>query len=119
MHLVDDQDDVAQLADLLDQALHPALKLAAELGACHQGGEIQQIDLLVLELIGDVPLGDLHGQPLGDGRLAHAGLADEAGVVLLPAVEDLNDPLQLPVPADEPVQLPRLGLLSQGDAVVL
>ena len=119
VHLVDDQNDIAQLADLLDQALHPALKLAAELGASHQGSEIQQIDLLVLELIGDVTLGDLHGKPLGDGRLAHTGLADEAGVVLLPAVEDLNDPLQLPVPANEPVQLSRLGLFGQGDAVVL
>ena len=59
--LVDDQDDVAQLLDLLNEALHPALKLAPELGARHQGGEVQQIDLLVLELVGDVPLGDLHG----------------------------------------------------------
>ena len=59
--LVDDQDDVAQLLDLLDEALHPALKLAPELGARHQGGEVQQIDLLVQQLIGHVPLGDLHG----------------------------------------------------------
>ena len=117
--LVDDQDDVAQLLDLLNEALHAALKLAAELGARHQGGEIQQVDLLVQQLVGHVPLVDLLGQALGDGGLAHAGLADQAGVVLLPAVEDLDGALDLLVPADDAVKLAVGGLLGQGDAVVL
>ena len=97
--LVDDQDDVAALADLLDEALHAALKLAPELGPGHQGGEIQEEYLLVPELEGHVAIGDPLGQALGDGGLAHAGLADEAGVVLLPAVEDLDHPLDLLLPA--------------------
>ena len=117
--LVDDQDDVAQLLDLLNEALHAAFKLAPELGARHQGGEVQQIDLLVQQLVGYVPLPDLLGQALGDGGLAHAGLADEAGVVLLTAVEDLDGALDLLVPADDLVQLALGGLLGQGDAVVL
>ena len=119
MDLVNDQDDVAQLADLLDQALHAAFELAPELGARHQGGQVQQIDLLVQQLIGHLPLGDLLGQALGDGRFAHAGLADETGVVLLAAVQNLNDPVQLPVPANEPVQLALLGPAGQGDAVAV
>ena len=44
---------------------------------------------------------------------------DEAGVVLLPAVENLNDPLQLPLSADEFIQLALLGSLGQGDAVAV
>ncbi len=107
------------LTDLFNEPLDAALKLAAELGASHQGSEIQQIDLLVQELIGDVTLGDLHGKPLGDGRLAHTGFADEAGVVLLPAVQDLDDPLDLLVPADHAVQLTAPGAVGQVDAVVV
>ena len=71
MDLVDDQDDVAQLLDLLDQALHPALELTPELGARHQGGEVQQVDLLVQQLVGHVLVGNALGQALGDGGFAH------------------------------------------------
>ena len=119
MHLVNHQDDVAQLADLLDQALHAAFKLAPELGARHQGGEVQQEHLLILELIGHVAHGDALGQALGDGGLAHAGLTDQAGVVLLPPVQDLDHPLQLLLPADHIVQLALPGPLGQIDAVAV
>ena len=117
--LVDDQDDVAALADLLDEALHPALKLAPELGPGYQGGEVQKEYLLVPELEGHVAIGDPLGQALGDGGLAHAGLTDEAGVVLLPAVEDLDHPLDLLFPAHQVVQLTLPGPLGQVDAVAV
>ena len=41
--LVDDKDHVPGLADLLDEALHAAFKLAAELRARHQCRQIQQV----------------------------------------------------------------------------
>ena len=119
MHLVDDQDDVALLADLLDESLHAALELAAELGPGHQSRQIQQEDLLVLELVGDAAHGDALGQALGNGGLAHAGLADEAGVVLLAAVQDLDHPLQLLFPAHHGIQLAFLRPGGQIDAVVI
>ena len=103
MDLVNDQNDVAQLADFLNQTLHAALELAPELGPGHQGGQVQQIDLLVLELIGDVALMDFCSQALRDGSFAHAGLTDEAGVVLLPAVQNLDHPLQFLLPANHGV----------------
>ena len=49
-----------------------------------------------------VPL-DLEREPLGDGRLADAGVADEERVVLLPAREDLHDARDLVLAADERV----------------
>ena len=119
VHLVDDQDDVPGAGDLLDEALHPALELAAELGACHQGGQVQQVDLLVLELVGHLPLDDALSQGFGDGGLAHARLADEAGVVLLSPVQNLNHTSQLFLSADDLIQLTGTGLVGQGDAVAV
>ena len=117
--LVDDQDDVAQLADLLDEALHAAFKLAPELGARHQRRQVQQVHLLIPQLEGHVPGGDALGQPLGNGGFAHAGLADEAGVVLLAAVQNLHHPLNLLLPADDRVQLAVPGPLAEIDAVAV
>ena len=119
MHLVNDQDDVTQLADLFNEALHAAFKLAPELGARHQGGQVQQKDLLILQLIGHAAHGDALGQALGDGSLAHAGLADQAGIVLLAPVQDLDHPLQLLLPADHIVQLALPGPLGQVDAIAV
>ena len=119
MHLVDDENDVAHGLDLADEAFHAAFKLAPELGPGDQGRHVQQIDLLAAQLEGDGPRRDALGQPLGDGRLADARLADEAGVVLLPPVEDLDDPFRLDVPANDPVQLPASGLVRQVQAVLV
>jgi hypothetical protein len=41
------------------------------------------------------PVDDLLGQALGDGGLAHAGLAHEQRVVLAPPAEDLDGALDL------------------------
>ena len=117
--LVDDQDHVAGLAYLLDQALHPALELTAELRACHQRRQIQQIDLLLPQLERHLALDDSLGQALGDGGLAHARLADQAGIVLLAAVQNLHHALDLLLPANNGVQLALPGTLAQVDAVVI
>lgn len=119
VYLVDDQNDVAQLADLLDEPLHAALELSPELGTGHQSRQVQQIDLLVPQLEGDLPGGDALGQSLGNGSLAHAGFTDEAGIVLLPAVQDLHHPLYLLLPADNGVQLALSGPAAEVDAVVI
>ena len=102
---VNDQNDVAALLDLADQALHAAFKLPTELGACHQRGKVKQEYLLIPQLIGDIPCRDPLGKSLGNGGFAHAGFTNETGVVLLTAVEDLDDPFRLHVPADDLIQL--------------
>ena len=119
MDLVDDKDHVPGLADLLDEALHAAFKLAAELCARHQGRQVQQIDLLVPQLEGHIAGHDALGQALGDGGFAHARLADEAGVVLLAAVQDLHHALDLLLPPNDGVQLAVAGALAQIDAVIV
>ena len=85
--------------------------LPAELGARHQGGQVQQVDLLVPQLRRHLPPGDPLGDALGDGGLADARLADQAGVVLLPPGQDLDGAVDLTVPPDDVVEpaLPRFG----------
>ena len=55
-------------------------------------------------------------QPLGDGRLAHAGAADQHRVVLRPPDQRLHRPRHLGVAADHRVQLTLAGKLRQVDA---
>ena len=99
--------------DVGQKALDPALKLAPELGPGHQAGEVQKIDLLPQELGGHLFIGDPLGDALGDGGLSHPGLPDETGVVFGAPVEDLHDPVDLLLPADDGVQLALPGPLGE------
>ena len=105
MQLVDEQDRVAGAAQLLDDLLEPLLELAAVLGARHERADVQGQDPLVGERLGYVAGHDALGEPLRDGRLADARLADERRVVLGPPRQDLDDPLDLLLAADDGVDL--------------
>ena len=56
-------------------------------------------------------------RPFGDRRLADAGFADERGIVLRAAREDLDDALDLGVAADDRVELALAGELREVAAV--
>ena len=116
---VNDEDDVARLANLLNETLHAAFKLTAELGACHEGGQVEKIDLLITELEGHFALDDALGKTLGDGGFTHAWLTDEAGVILLTAIENLHHPLDFLFAAYNGVQLALAGTLGEVDAVII
>ena len=113
VYLVDHKDDVAELFDLLDEALHAAFKLTAELRARDQRRQIHQIDLFVQQLIRNIAAHDLLREALGNGRLADARLADQTGIVFLTAVEDLHDALRLDLAADDAVKLAVARLAGQ------
>src|SRR5215212_2815037 len=113
VELVDEQDDVPALGDLLHHLLEALLELAAVLRAGHQSGKVERVDLLVLEQLGDLTARDALGQSLDHGGLAHAGLADQHGVVLRAAREDLHDPLDLGLAADDGVELGLRGKLGE------
>ena len=72
---------------------------------------------LVLQAFGHVGVDDPQGQPFGDGRLAHARLADQHGVVLRAAREDLDHAADFLVAADHRIELALPGPLDQVDAV--
>ena len=106
VQLVDEQDDLAlAFFDLLQHAFEPFLKFAPVFGARHQGAHIQAEDGAVLQVFGYVAPHDALCKPLGDGCFAHAGLADQAGVVFALAGQDAHDVADLLVAADHRVQL--------------
>ena len=105
VELVDEQDDVAAGADLLEHLLEALLEVAAVAGAGDEGAEVERVELLAGERLGHVVGGDRLGQALDDGGLADAGLADEHRVVLGAAGEHLHHALGLAVAADDRVEL--------------
>ena len=120
VQLVDEQDDPALgVLDLLEDGLEPLLELAPELGAGDERAEIERDDPLVLEPLRDVAPDDPLGEPLGDGRLADAGLADEDRVVLGPARQHLDDAPDLVVATDDRIELAGARLGGQVAAVLL
>ena len=113
VQLVDEQDDVAPGADLLEDLLQPLLEVAAVAGPGHQGAQVEGVELLALEGVGDVVGHDALGQALDDGGLAHAGLADQHRVVLGAAGQHLHDPLDLALAPDDRVELLLAGQLGE------
>jgi hypothetical protein len=108
VQLVDEDDDLALGGrDFLEHGLQALLELAAELGAGHQGAQVERHQAPVLEGLGHVAVDDALGQALDDGGLADAGLADQHGVVLGPAREHLDGAPDLLVAADDRVELAR------------
>ncbi len=103
--LVDEQDDVAAGADLLEHLLEALLEVTAVAGAGHQRAQVQRVEVLVLERLGHVAAHDRLGQALDHGRLAHAGLADQHGVVLGAARQHLHHALHDELAAHDGVEL--------------
>jgi len=114
--LVDEQDDVAAGADLLEDLLQPLLEVTAVAAAGDQRAEVEGVELLVLEGLGHLALDDVLGQTLDHGGLADAGLADEDRVVLGAAGQHLHDPLDLLLATDDRVELALAGSLGQVSA---
>src|SRR5206468_8984022 len=80
-------------------------ELAAVLRAGHERGQVERVDLLVLEQLRHLAVRDARRQALHHGGLAHARLADQHRVVLGAAGEDLHDPLDLGLAPDDRVEL--------------
>jgi hypothetical protein len=105
VHLIDEQDDVAALPDLLHHLLETLLELASVLRAGDERGQIERVELLASQGLRYLVGGDLLRESLDDGRLADARLADEHGVVLRPARQDLHHALDLVLASDHGIEL--------------
>ena len=120
VELVDEGDDLALgVLDFLQDGLEPLLEFAAVLGTGHHRGEVQGDQGLAAQAFGNVVGDDPLGQAFDDGGLADAGLADDDGVVLGAAAQDLDDAPDLGIAANHRVQLARAGDRGEVGAVFL
>ncbi len=120
VELVDEEDDLSVgLGDLVNYRLEALLELTAELRPRHQRAEVELEDALVFEGIGHVAADHPLGEPLDDGRLSHARITDEDGVVLGASGEHLHDAADLLVTADDRVELVAAGETGEVAAVLV
>ncbi len=105
VNLVDEDNEVVALLNLLQQRLDALLKLSAVFRAGHEARHVEADDALAEEHGRALALCDELCQSFHDGTLAHAGLADEDGVVLLAAAQYLQDALNLALTPHDGVQL--------------
>ena len=120
VQFVDERDDLSLGAlDLVQDGLEPLLELAAVFGAGNHRPEVEGDEPLVSQRLGDVAGDDPLCEPLDDGGLSDAGLADQYRVVLGAPSEYLNDAADLGVASDDGVELAAAGALGEVDAVLL
>ncbi len=113
VQLIDKEDHVFGAADFVHDGLDALFELAAVFGAGDHHGEIKDDDALVGENLGDIVGDDLLRETFDDGGLADAGFAEEDGVVLSAAAEDLHDAFDLIGAADDGVERAFTGELRQ------
>ena len=85
----------------VQNALEARFEIAAKLGAGEQRAHVERIDHRVFEHIRHLAVVNLHRQALGDRGFADARIADIDRIVLAPAAQHVNRPLDLIVAADQ------------------
>ena len=112
VELVHEHDELGRLLELLDDRFQPLLELAPVFGAGNHERNVEGHDPPVGEEDRAVAGGDPARETFHDRGLPDARLADEDGVVLGAAAEDLDHPVQFGAAANEGVERPvsrRLG----------
>ena len=113
MHLVDEDDDIAEVLDLFDKRFDTALELSAELCPRNERGKVEQIKLLALQTERHIAGNESLGDTFGDGGLTYAGFTYKAGIVFGAAGEYLYHTLGLAVTSDDTVELSVFSLVSE------
>src|SRR3954471_18960439 len=105
VQLVDEDDDVRVVGQFLHDRLEALFELAAVFGAGDDQRDVEGEDPLVGQKVRHVAVDDLLRQPLDNRGLADAGLADQHGVVLGAAAEDLLHAFELVLAPDQRIEL--------------
>ena len=113
MNLVDEQDHVVGFAQFAQQRVDPLLEFAAVLRSGYQRRHVQGKNPFIAQCNGHVVIHDPEGEPFDDRRFAYARFADQYGIVLLAAAQNLHEPLYLFIPADHRIETPFPGRKRQ------
>ena len=120
VELIDEQDDLAfGLLYLLEHSLQAVLELAAVLSAGDQRAHVELDKVAVAQGTRHVAGHDTLGDALDDSRLADARLANEHGVVLGAAGQDLDGTANLVGTTDDRIELAGAGQVTDIAAVLL
>ncbi|CAM2150949.1 hypothetical protein PT2222_250042 [Paraburkholderia tropica] len=120
VNFVDEDDGLAfVLGDVVEHRLQAFLELAAILRARQQRGHVEREHALALERFRHFAVDDALRETFDDGRLAHAGLADQHRIVLGAALQDLDRAADFVVAADHGIELAGARALGQVDRVLL
>ncbi len=120
VQLVDKQDDLAfLLGEVVEHGLQALFEFATKLRARYQCAHVQGKDSLAPQPLRHLVVDDALRESLDDRGLADAGLADQHGIVLGAALQDLDRAPDLLVAADDRVELALFGTLRQVDRVAL
>ena len=105
MDLIDEQDDVATCANLLQDLLEALFKVAAVPATGDEGTEIKRIQMLVGEGVWNLSGHNALREALDYGRLADPRLSYEHRIVLRAPRQHLHDALYLAHPANDRIKL--------------
>ena len=120
MNLVDEEDDTSvRSCHLINNAFQAFLELALVFRTSHQCTHIQREELLVLQILGHVATYDTLGQTFNDGCLTCTGLANQDGVVLCAARENLQHATNLVITSDDGVELTLTGQVNEVFSIFL
>ncbi len=118
--LIDKQNDLpGGIFDLFQHGLEPVFEFPAIFGPSEHGAQIEGDHAFVLQCLRNVAGDDALGQAFHDGGLAHTRLADEHGIILGAAGENLNHPANFFVTSDDRVKLAAAGQLGEITGVAL
>ncbi|CAB4589824.1 unannotated protein [freshwater metagenome] len=101
---VDEDDDVSAVADLLRDLLEALFEVTAVSATGNKASEVECVDLLALDGLRHFTLDDRLGETFDNGCLSDTRFANEHGVVLGSAGEDLHDAFHLFFAADDGVE---------------
>ncbi len=120
VQLVDEQNDLPLLfGQIVEHGFQALLEFAAEFSARDQRAHVERENALVAEALGHFTVDDPLCQSLDDGRLADAGLADEHGIVLGTALQDLDGAADFIVAPDDRIEFALARAFGEVDAVLL
>ncbi len=104
VNLVDEKHDVTTALNLLEHLLQALLEIAAISGTRHQRAEVQRVDLLIAQRLGNIAANDLLREALDDGGLTDARLADQNRIVLGATAEHRHHTLDFLLTANDRIE---------------
>jgi hypothetical protein len=116
---VDEKDGALFRLEFADNGFEPLLEIAAIAGSGKERAHVEGENGGVREHIRHLAADNAQGEAFGNGGLADARVADIERIILRPAAENLDRPLDLGLAADQGIDLALDRLLVEVDTVIL